>query len=58
MYAELTDNLAVISIPVHEKDGQIDLAVNFSIVTNRFSEINNPEFVQSVRDVLKKYNVF
>lgn len=58
MYAELTDNEAVVSIPVHEKDGRIDFAVNFSVAVSRFSDINNPEFVQSVRDMLKKYNVF
>lgn len=56
MYAELTDNLAVISIPVHRKGKQIDLAANFSIAISRFSEINNPGFIQSVQDLLQKYN--
>lgn len=55
--SEMTDDLSVISIPVHEKDGQIDLAINFSVEKTKFHDINNPEFVQWVKDMLKKYNV-
>lgn len=56
--SEFADNLAVISIPIHEENGQIDLAINFSIESSRFDEINNIEFVQEVQELLKKYNIF
>ena len=56
--SEFAEGLAVVSIPLHDTDGQIDLAINFSIESDRFGEINSREFVQSVLDLLEKYNIF
>lgn len=56
--SEFSENFAVIAIPVHDTDGVIDLSINFSIESARFSEINNPDFVRAVKELLRKYDVF
>lgn len=56
--SEFSENFAVVAIPIHETDGQIDLSINFSIESAHFAEINNPEFVRTVQELLGKYDVF
>lgn len=49
---EYDDSLAVLAVPIPDNRGGSMTAINFSLNRNDFSQINNPEFVNSVKSML------